>query len=288
MGPTALALLALLTACTTSAEQTSAPPSHAVSASPSASASASGEFASVDEQSLPISIDGDERRIRVFLPELPAGEVAPLFILLHGNNDSTSVIADDADADRLAAREGVIVALPPAREGYWDARIYPDEQITPSPDVAYVSGLITILPDQLPVDRERVYVGGFSMGAVLADRLACESADLIRAAVVTSGAPWSDECAPSRPVSVLIMHGTADSIFSVEDARALAGRWRAIDGCEGDPEQKAVDETATAYRSRSCAGGTQVEFVEIDGQPHRWFSEPSATALAWQFITGLE
>ena len=120
---------------------------------------------------------------------------------------------DQADAAVLAEREGVIVALPPAEDQRWRALIYPGEPPTDSPDVAYVGGLIEQLSAAYPVDADRVYVAGWSMGGALTGRIACERADLVAAVAVVAGTDWGGTCEPARAVSVLVMHGTADRTF---------------------------------------------------------------------------
>ena len=53
----------------------------------------------------------------------------------------------------------------------------------------------------------RVFVVGFSNGAYMSYRLACDSFPGLEAVAVLAGASYSD---PARPVSVPHMHGTAD------------------------------------------------------------------------------
>jgi poly(3-hydroxybutyrate) depolymerase len=80
------------------------------------------------------------------------------------------------------------------------------------------------------------------------------------------------------------MHGTADNVFAMEDAEALADRWRRVNACAAAPLSEPIGANAVAVRSTGCAGGTSVELVRIEGQPHRWFHEPDATELAWRFF----
>jgi poly(3-hydroxybutyrate) depolymerase len=135
---------------------------------------------------------------------------------------------------------------------------------------------------------QRVYVGGFSIGAVLADRVGCQMAEQVRALVIVSGAQWHTECHPAHPVSVLVVHGTSDPTFPVQDATHLAMRWRTVNNCVGDPEETLIDETASALISADCAGGSQVELVIIEGLGHDWsYEEPDVTQLAWQFVSSV-
>ncbi|HET6379832.1 MAG TPA: PHB depolymerase family esterase [candidate division Zixibacteria bacterium] len=281
-----LALL-LLAACAGSPVTRSTPPASGEATAPPAGSSGAPATASpapVEEMQVDIAVGEDERTVRVLLPSLTDGELAPMLVLLHGNPGTTSEIRDQARATTLAARHRVVVVMPPARDQRWDAIVYPGDEVVDSPDVPYVAGVIAEATDRLPVDPERVFVAGMSMGAVLADRIACEAGDRITAIAVVAGTPWSDRCTPGRPISVLVLHGTADGTFPLESAEALAARWRDLDGCDGTDEV-ALAANAVAIRASGCTDGAQVELVRIEGAAHAWFREPDATELAWRFFS---
>jgi polyhydroxybutyrate depolymerase len=126
------------------------------------------------------------------------------------------------------------------------------------------------------------------MGAVLTDRIGCQLATRVSAIVIVAGSEWHSDCDPARPVSVLILHGTSDSTFPVEDARNLAARWRQVDECRGKPKQATIDDLATVLTSTDCARASHVELVTIEGQEHLWFLEPSATQLLWRFLSSVD
>jgi polyhydroxybutyrate depolymerase len=211
---------------------------------------------------------------------MPAGQQAPLIVLLHPNGGSPFSIEKLSQIGVLAARENVIVALPPAaaRGRFWDA-MNPE-----SPDEAYVVGLIDHLLTTLPIDPRRVFVAGFSMGAVLSERIACRFADRVAAVAIDAGSPWSVECAPTQPVSILIMHGTEDTTFPIEDATAMAEQWRSLDGCQGEPITTQLSPIAESALAAACDGGAAVQYVRYTGAIHQWFTNPDATELLWTFF----
>jgi polyhydroxybutyrate depolymerase len=131
-----------------------------------------------------------------------------------------------------------------------------------------------------------VFVTGMSAGGFMANRLVCERADLVAAIAPIAGTLGSGvPCAPSRPVSVLAVHGTADPVVpfdggvmngrggasDIVSAPALAERWRAIDRCPGplvpEPAPAGEIEQRTAA---GCADGTTVTLVRINGGGHTW------------------
>jgi polyhydroxybutyrate depolymerase len=231
-----------------------------------------------------IAIGDDERVVDLFTPSIPSGDAAPLLVLLHANGESPFVMEQASRIGELAAREGVVVALPPARDHRWVVMVSPGDPITPSPDADYVAGLIERLMHDLPIDRNRVFVAGFSMGAVLSERMACQHADLVAAVALDAGAPWSDECSPSRPVPILVMHGTADNTFRIELAGEVVTRWRELDGCNGAAVTTQLSDVATSEVNEGCAQGTTVQFVRYTGSGHRWLANPDATDVLWQFF----
>jgi polyhydroxybutyrate depolymerase len=234
-----------------------------------------------------IAVGDDERVVDLFVPSLPADVKAPLILLLHANGESPFVMAQESRAGELSAREGIVVALPPAREHRWNVMVATGEPITPSADVAYVVGLIDRLAAELPVDTDRVFVAGFSMGAVMSERIGCEFAGRVTAVALNAGAPWSDECSPARPLPILVMHGTADSTFRIALAGEVVSRWRAADGCAGEPVVSQLSDIATSELNNDCAGDATVQFVRYQGSGHRWFSNPDATEVIWRFFAGI-
>jgi polyhydroxybutyrate depolymerase len=231
-----------------------------------------------------IAIGDDERVVDLFIPSLPSGSTVPLLVLLHANGESPFVMEQESRIGQLAEREGVIVALPPALEHRWVVMVSPGDPITPSADADYVAGLIERLEHDMPVDPGRVFVAGFSMGAVLTERMACQHADLVAAVALNAGAPWSDECSPSRPLPILVMHGTADTTFRIALAGEVVTRWRELDGCSGTAITTQVSDVAISELNEDCADGTAVEFVRYTGSGHRWLANPDATDVLWQFF----
>jgi polyhydroxybutyrate depolymerase len=231
-----------------------------------------------------IKVGGDQRRVRVFVPvALPAASV-PLVLFLHASGETTATAVRDTRFDVLAAREGFIAAFPPADGQRWAAQTTP-ELSDSDVDERYLAGLIDELVKELPIDPERIYIAGFSIGAVMAGRMACQHADRIAAAAIVAGAPWVGQpCRPSRPVSMLLVHGSGDTTLRYTGAQQLADTWRDLDRCASAGTPAPIASSASVTTATGCAAGTSVVVVTVDRGTHTWFTTPDATTLAWDFF----
>ena len=233
-----------------------------------------------------ITVGDDSRRIRVIVPEPePAGAV-PLLVFLHEFGGSAAEAVRQTGFDRLAGEAGFIAAFPPSDGRGWAASV--SEGLSDSDvDEAYLDGMLEQLLATYRIDPERVYVAGFSIGAVMAGRVACRLSDMVDGVAVVSGNAWAGDCDPARPVPILIMHGTADSTYPITAAEGLAEAWRERDGCSGTPATRALGNEATVAASDDCDDGAVVEFVSVTDGWHTWFREPDATHLVWEFFSDI-
>jgi polyhydroxybutyrate depolymerase len=237
---------------------------------------------------------------RTYVLHVPAGLAHPagLVINLHGAGQTGAVQAGVSNYNAVADQYGFVVAYPDGIDMSWaDGRgaSLPDRQGVD--DVGFLATLIDQLTRDFGIPPGRVFVTGMSAGAFMANRLACDRADLVSAVAPVAGTlSMSIGCNPSRPVSVLAVHGTADPVVpytggamvgrggpsDVVSAPSMAQRWRALDQCPGDPAADPAGFTATG-----CAGGTRVEFVSLDGGGHVWPTGPAfnASAATGQFFS---
>ena len=207
---------------------------------------------------------------RTYVLHVPPGPPSGLVINLHGAGQTGGEQAAVTNYNAVADQYGFVVAYPDGIDLSWaDGRgaSVPDRQGVD--DVGFLATLIDRLTRDYAIPPGRVFVTGMSAGAFMANRLACERADLVAAVAPVAGTLGVGvPCNPSRPVSVLQIHGTADPVVpfdggpmvgrggpsDIVSAPALADRWRAVDRCPAP-----VDETnGVVGRSAAsgCAGGT--------------------------------
>ena len=231
-------------------------------------------------------------------------ETLPLVLLLHGYG------GDAAAADwylRLGGRideDQFALLLADGRTDetgaqFWDPR--PESE-----DVPYLAGLVDEARGHLNLNG--VYIVGYSNGGFMTYAMACSGRILdLRGVASLAGSSFEDpaRCEAPHPISVLHIHGDADTVIpyagyegvpglsaaeegskpetSDDDdgfpgAAELARRWAGINGCDLDAAETlarididqslpGAETVPTRYR-QGCSDGTAVELWTIEGGSH--------------------
>lgn len=251
-------------------------------------------------------VDGQARSYRVYRPpSLDPRRAAPLVVVLHAFGQTGAGIASTTGFDQAADRGRFVVAYPDGVGNNWHAGFCCDPRSTVN-DVAFLERLLDQLERDNRIDRTRVYVAGISAGAFMAYRVACDLADRITAIGSVAGSLLPGTCHPSRPVSVIEIHGTADPLVPygggavrptgaanapIPPTPTLLARWAEIDGCRGAPSVE-DQPPLTTTRWTDCAAATRVVLDTLAGGGHTWFGPGfgvpdgsiDATAVIWRFF----
>jgi len=125
-------------------------------------------------------------------------------------------------------------------------------------DVALAKAVSEELTKSACVDRSRLFVLGFSAGSFLANKLACEAADVFKGIVTMSGSWNYASCNPAKPVSYMGFCGTADKVcFS--GANSSFTFWAKQNGCTGGVEETLTTSTTKCEAYTGCPDGLRVE-----------------------------
>lgn len=238
--------------------------------------------------------------------EVPSGydaaRPAPLIVLLHGFGSDPATVAGYFDIAALAEQRGFLYVVPTgtpdaAGQLFWNATdACCDLDGIGTDDSAYLAELVQQVQSDYSVDPKRIYFVGHSNGGFMSYRMACDHSDVVAAIVSLAGAMWADPaaCAPSEPVSVLQIHGTADGVVAYDGgvfaghahpgALATVEAWATYNGCatattseDGalDLDSRLTDAETSVLTYTGCPGSGAVELWSIADGAHS--PSPSAT-----------
>ncbi len=256
-------------------------------------------------------VDGIKRTYIVYRP-VDLTESAPLVVMLHGGYGSAARLnAPTAGTARRTASTSwsptPTVTGPP---GTLAAVAAANRRLKNIDDVAFITAMVRQIGLEVNIDPSRVYATGISNGGIMDYTLACQTT--LFAAIGPDSATQLGPCTQPNPVSVIHIHGTADTRIRYNGGEGdgtahingpaipdLNATWRAIDQC--GPPSVTVNGVVTTSNA-SCPNGRNVELITIAGAGHQWpggqskplvqkllNTDPPSTALnatstIWQFF----
>jgi polyhydroxybutyrate depolymerase len=253
------------------------------------------------KNSVDIQINGFRRTYLVHVPSGYAPEIPlPLVVVIHGAFDTAEGMERISGFSRLADQEGFIVLYPNGMGllgflQHWNAGHCcgkaADDHVD---DVGFVAATIEDVCARLSVDRDRIYMVGFSNGGMLAHRFAAERGDLL-AAVAPMAASIGGRASedrpewripePVQPLSVIIMHGLSDddvpyeggisryrggtrTYWSVEQS---ADFWATRNGCKPHAVAQTLYDGRVVLKTwTDCLNHTEVALCLIRDWGHLW------------------
>jgi polyhydroxybutyrate depolymerase len=167
---------------------------------------------------------GHTRTWHAYVPARPLTSPALVFVLHGSMGDWEQARGGYAYAfDELAERDGFLPIYPDGFERHWnDCRKAGPYAANAQDidDVGFLAAVVDRFVSEHGADPQRVFATGISNGGQMALRLALEAPDRVRAvAPVVASLPAGPnlDCEPAgRPVSTLIMNGTADPMNPFE------------------------------------------------------------------------
>lgn len=263
---------------------------------------------------------GQNRKYLVHLPPSYDGsKPMPLVLCLHGGGGDIGFAKRMFKMNEKADAESFIVAYPngSGRLGdhvlTWNAEeCCGYAEAHKIDDLGFLRKFLHYVESEYNVDRRRVYVVGFSLGAMMTYRLAAEMPEEFAAFAAVSGSMNGKEPVPDAPISGLIIHGKLDRHVPVKGGAGKLAKWGfnvhakpldyavdfwvKADGCKTEPvlEKRGRVETKSFANE---ATGTEVSVCTIDGYAHAWpggnrawlLADPpcpdlSATDECWNFF----
>lgn len=222
-----------------------------------------------------VFVDSSDKTLpyRMLTPENPVpGEKYPLVVFLHGSGErgddnelqllnGASQFSNPENREKYPA----YVIFPQCNDKFWTGKI--DKTLfmpgSETPDESRAEQAVMQLIDSIistnPVDTDRIYLSGISMGAIAAYDIVCRHPEMFAAVVPICGGINPDRLPAARNVSFRIFHGSDD-----EEVPSICGR--------------------EAYRTLKNAGA-DVEYIEFPGIGHDCWTAAFNTPdfLPWLF-----
>jgi polyhydroxybutyrate depolymerase len=263
-------------------------------------------------------------RQRTYLLHVPPSyrmdHEAPLVVVLHGGGGNADNVARMSRMSEKADEQGFLVVYPNGTGKLQDRLLtwnssnccgYAlDNNVD---DVGFIAATIARIEKDYRIDSARIFATGISNGGMMCYRLACELSTVIVAIAPVAGAMNIENCAPTKPVSVVIFHGTADGHVPYDGGRGTkradthdridhsvhfaASFWAEHNDCSTvftkEQEGNILRETFP-----KGTNGSEVVVYTINGGTHSWpggtrgsifgdkpSAEISATDLMWEFFS---
>jgi polyhydroxybutyrate depolymerase len=274
-----------------------------------------------------IHFDGMARTYRVHVPLKYTGKTkVPIVMMLHGLGGNSKNGLEQGKWIEKSEQEGFLAVgldgtlkYPGRREGLlsnprsWNSGGLTGGGGSTANDVGYVNAVIDRMEAEFAVDPNRIYLTGFSNGAAMAFRVGAALSHRIAAIAPVANALLVKVDRLQRPVSLLLIWGTADPINPIEGGKIQRSgqttlrpsahdswlTWGKLLGCQLQP-QTIYNQNGVVGRSfPHCNANSEAIFYTVEGMGHHWpggraflpasvIGKPSqaidATDLIWQFF----
>jgi polyhydroxybutyrate depolymerase len=278
-------------------------------------AGASSNNWSPGNHTLPITVDGLERRYVVHVPQgCDRNKHWPAVIMFHGGGGTARAAMWGTGWAEKADREGFLAVFPegtppdpsrPARfignPQTWNdgsKRSNVGAVVQGVADTEFVSAMLFDLNARFKVEKRRIYATGFSNGASMTFRLARELSLVIAAVAPVAGVDWLENKMPDRAVPLLYITGTADPLNPIEGGEIHIGlksygkkpatddmirKWVKLHGCPDDPRVVHDNNGARAVAYGHPGAADAIVLYILDGHGHHW---PGGKSLLPEAVAG--
>ena len=218
-----------------------------------------------------ITVNGTSRSYNKIVPK-NLGENRPLLIFCHGYNQDAGWMQNNEFKNDNVSMEAVcdtakfVCVFPNGIDRAWDTG--------GDRDINFIKAIIEKMVKDYKIDRNRIYMGGFSMGGMLTYNAINKMSDQIAAFVSCSGPAVVTPKNGLRPIPLLHIQGTADNWGGVQPA---LNPWIKHNGCP------TTAKTVSNYTGFSGAKmhtwgpgneGVEVKLLELADKGHWICKEP--------------
>ncbi len=203
---------------------------------------------------------------------------------MHGMNQDAPYQQNAAKWEPIADTARFVVVFPNGQNKAWD--------IGGDKDINFIKAIINEMYNKYGIDKNRVYVSGFSMGGMMSYHVANKMGDQIAAIAPVSGGGGVNS--PKRAMPIMHTHGTTDDVVNYNSTVNTLKSWVSAQKCSSNSK---VTKPYPASKSGSaaslevwngCKDNVEVRLLTIAGKGH-WYSMDEAVSVntsveIWNFV----
>src|ERR1035437_901183 len=209
----------------------------------------------------------------------------PLVISMHGMNQTMTNQKEQTQFQSVAEANNFVLVFPQSIGTQW--------QLYGTTDIDFILAIIDEMHKRYGIDRDRVYLSGFSMGGMMTYYAATQIADKIAAYAPVSGflmdGPNTNS---SRPIPIIHVHGADDGFVPYSRVQECMDAWIKRNGC---PTTPVVTKPYPADKPNSLSSkkywglgkeGVEVVLISVAGVGHWYCDDPNGVFTSqeiWNF-----
>jgi poly(3-hydroxybutyrate) depolymerase len=209
---------------------------------------------------------------------VPSGATKPpVVFFIHGANGSGGGFQNETKGDVVADKEKFIAVYPSATStggaGTW-------ADMSGTTNFPFFMAVLDTLDKRYQIDRNRIYMTGFSQGGFISFVAGCKYSDVFAAIAPVSGHAGTS-CSIKRPVSVYETFGQSEGAASfIKDINV----WLKLNNCPSTGTASKPSTSVGRVTYGPCNQGTYVVMDSILGQGHQWPKKQNQAEEVWAFF----
>lgn len=236
-----------------------------------------------------LDVDGTIRSYLLVRPQSTSARL-PVLVVLHGHSATP-----ESEFERTGFRDVVgsaILVYPAGVGASWNAGgCCPPADGLGVDDVGFMKALVQdVVSSQPDAAPGEVFGAGYSNGARMVYRIACEAPDLFTG-LAAVGAIATGACAQPAPVRLIQVAYNGDPELNPVDVDNQVAALRSVGGC-ADSATTLTRGLMTLTSWDQCSTPGRVSLAVYQGKSHGWPAgdafTPSAQHLIWAFLSGLK
>lgn len=209
---------------------------------------------------------------------------APLIVAFHGRTNSNEQVRAYFGLDKTATE--YFIAYPAALQKdtgtfHWSD---PGDKLSTLRDLKLFDAIVKELTDTYCIDMTRIYTAGHSLGAWMANSVACARGGIVRASATVGGNSMIAPCA--GPAAALIINNPKDTLSPHSSAEAVRDQRLQSNSCT-DEHRSTAPESLSCVSYTDCTADAPVMWCPhtidrddyVGYYPHLWPDDTAETMV---------